>query len=88
MTTAVANVSVKIDRITKERAAKTLGELGLSFSDAIRMFVQRIADEDRLPFEGKVPNAETREAINEIEAGNGKGFDNVDDLFADLHAVN
>jgi DNA-damage-inducible protein J len=34
----------------------------------------------------KVPNAITRKAIAELEAGKGKKFANVDDLMADLHS--
>ena len=45
-----------------------------------------VADERRLPFDVKVPNATTRKAIAELEAGKGKRFANVDDLMADLHA--
>jgi hypothetical protein len=45
----------------------------------------RIADERRLPFDVKVPNATTRKAIAELEAGKGKKFANADDLMADLH---
>lgn len=46
----------------------------------------RVADERRLPFEVKVPNAVTRKAIAELEAGNCKRFAGVDALMADLHA--
>jgi DNA-damage-inducible protein J len=33
-----------------------------------------------------VPNATTRKAIAELEAGKGKRFVSVEDLMADLHA--
>jgi DNA-damage-inducible protein J len=46
----------------------------------------RIADERRLPFEVKVPNATTRKAIAELESGKGKHFATVEALMADLHA--
>ena len=46
----------------------------------------RIADERRLPFEIKVPNATTRKAIAELEAGKGRRFKSVDALMADLNA--
>ena len=46
----------------------------------------RIADERRMPFEIKVPNATTRKAIAELEAGEGKSFASVEALMADLHA--
>jgi DNA-damage-inducible protein J len=58
------------------------------FSDAIRLLMLRIADEHRLPFEVKAPNAATREAIAELEAGKGKKFASVDELMADLCADN
>jgi len=60
--------------------------MGLSVSDAIRLLMLRIADEQRLPFAVKVPNAKTRAAIAELEAGKGKRFTSVDALMADLHA--
>jgi DNA-damage-inducible protein J len=46
----------------------------------------RVADEQRLPFEVKVPNATTRHAIAELETGKGKRLANVDDLMAALNA--
>ena len=49
------------------------------------MFV-RVADERRLPFEVRAPNATTREAIEELETGKGKSFATVEALMADLHA--
>jgi len=79
-------VRARIDKVTKERAAGALEEMGLSISDAIRLLMLRIADERRLPFEVKVPNAKTRNAIAELEAGKGKSFPSVDALMADLHA--
>jgi addiction module RelB/DinJ family antitoxin len=43
--------------------------MGLSLSDAIRLLMLRVVDERRLPFEVKAPNATTRKAIAELEAG-------------------
>ena len=37
-----------------------------------------------LPFELKIPNNETRQALHELETRDGKSFDNVNELFADL----
>lgn len=84
--TADTYVRARIDSDTKRRAASALDEMGLSISDAIRLLMLRIAEEHRLPFELKVPNATTRKAIAELEAGKGKTFTSVDDLMADLHA--
>ena len=86
MATADTYVRARIDAKTKKRAADALSAMGLSISDAIRLLMRRVADERRLPFELKVPNAATREAIAELEAGKGKRLADVDALLADLNA--
>jgi len=86
MSIADTYVRARIDTATKERATEALAAMGLSVSDAIRLLMRRIADERRLPFEVRVPNATTHEAIAELEAGKGKRFTSVDELMADLHA--
>jgi DNA-damage-inducible protein J len=77
-------VRARIDKDTKAKASAALAAMGLSVSDAIRMLLRRVADEQRLPFEVTVPNAETRAAITELEAGKGKRFKNAEALFDDL----
>lgn len=79
-------VRARIDTATKERAAEALEAMGLSISDAIRLLMLRIADEHRLPFDVKVPNAKTRKAIAQLEAGKGRRAKSIDDLMADLNA--
>ena len=79
-------VRARIDAVTKQRATTALDAMGLSVSEAIRLLMVRIADEQRLPFDIRVPNAATREAISELEAGKGKRFASVEDLMADLNA--
>jgi DNA-damage-inducible protein J len=86
MVAADAYVRARIDRGTKDRATDALRAMELSMSDAIRMLVNRIADEQRIPFDVKVPNAATRDEIAELEAGKGKRFDSVEALMTDLHA--
>lgn len=89
MSTAQAHNSVvraRIDTATKERAANALAEMGISISDAIRLLLVRVADERRLPFEVKAPNATTRGAIAELEAGKGHKFNSVADMMAALDA--
>ena len=86
MTTANTYVRARIDSNTKDRATDALEAMGLSVSDAIRLLMLRIADEKRLPFEVRVPNAATRKAIKELESGKGKRFDDIQSLMDDLHA--
>jgi len=86
MVKADTYVRARIDTVTKDRATEALDAMGLSISDAIRLLMLRIADERRLPFEVKAPNATTRKAIAELEMGKGAKFENVHDLMADLDA--
>lgn len=86
-TTADTYVRARIDHATKERAASALEAMGLSVSDAIRLLMLRVADERKLPFEVKAPNATTQEAMAELEAGRGQKAASVDDLMADLNAA-
>ena len=86
MATSDTYVRARIDTDTKDRAADALAAMGLSISDAIRLLMLRIADERRLPFNVQAPNATTRQAMSELEAGKGQQFAQLDDLMADLNA--
>jgi len=79
-------VRARIDSETKMRASDALEAMGLSVSDAIRLLMLRIADEKRMPFEVRVPNKATRDAVRELEEGKGKKFNNIDALMDDLNA--
>ncbi|MDR2154360.1 MAG: type II toxin-antitoxin system RelB/DinJ family antitoxin [Burkholderiaceae bacterium] len=61
-------VHVRMDEKIKEQATETLAAMGLSLSDAVRVFLMRVVAEKQLPFALKVPNAATRMAIAEADA--------------------
>jgi len=77
-------VRSRIDTATKERAAAALEAMGLTISDAIRLLLLRVADEKRLPFEVKVPNAASRAAMKALVDGKGKRSGSAAALFKDL----
>ncbi len=79
-------VRARIDEHVKEEAAAVLATIGLTVSDAFRLMMVRIARDKAMPFEPLVPNAETIEAMREARRGEGKKFDTIDALFADLNA--
>jgi DNA-damage-inducible protein J len=83
---ATEMVHVRIDKRVKAQATKTLAAMGLSVSDAVRVLLTRVAAEKALPFEVKVPNAETAAAMKEARKGGLRSFDSVRDLMADLNA--
>ena len=75
---------IRIDKTTKDDAERVLGELGVNPSDAVRMFYRYIILHDGIPFEVRIPNAETVEAIEELDSGGGKSYTTVAEMFADL----
>jgi DNA-damage-inducible protein J len=80
-------VHVRVDEKTKAQAAETLAAMGLSISDAVRVFLTRVVAEKQLPFELKAPNADTRAAIaeaDEIARTHRARFATSKDLFDDL----
>lgn len=79
-------VRARIDTATKQRATEALYAMGLTVSEAVRLLLVRIADEQRLPFEIRRPNAATRRAMEELEAGKGARSRSVKDLMRDLKA--
>lgn len=83
---ATTMVHVRVDRRVKAKAEKALGAMGLSMSDAVRVLLVRVAADQALPFEVKVPNARTRAAMKELKAGKAKRFATADALMADLNA--
>ena len=75
---------VRVDETTKAQATKALEAMGLSVSDAVRLFLRRVVSDQALPFEIKVPNARTRAAMAEADEMVRARFATADAMFADL----
>jgi DNA-damage-inducible protein J len=60
-------VHVRVDERVKAQATETLAAMGLSVSDAVRVFLMRVIADKQIPFTISVPNAETRSAIAEAD---------------------
>ena len=56
---------IRVDDETKTQATEALAAMGLSMSDAVRIFLKRVVNDQAFPLELKVPNAETRAAMEE-----------------------
>ena len=62
---ATTMVHVRVDENVKAQAAETLASMGLTVSDAIRVFLTRVVADKELPFAIKAPNAASRAAMAE-----------------------
>ena len=80
-------VHVRVDSEIKAQASETLATMGLSVSDAVRILLKRVVNDQAFPLELKVPNAQTRAAIEEARAmmkARSARFDSADALIDDL----
>lgn len=79
-------LSARIDHETKLAFTNICEEIGLSPSQAIKLFTKAVINHGGIPFELKArqPNATTAAAIAELEAGQAHTAPNVDELLRDL----
>lgn len=77
-----AYINVRADESIKKEAELILEKLGLSPSDAINLFYNQITLHNGLPFEVRIPNQTTIQAINDLENNiNITDYENVEDYF-------
>jgi DNA-damage-inducible protein J len=81
-------ITARVEPKLKARAARVLATVGVTTTDAITMFLRQVVLRNGLPFEVRVPNAETRKAIGELESAGTrsklKRYATVHDMFSDV----
>lgn len=81
MKTAVLHT--RIAPTVKTQAENVFDQLGLSSSDAIRIFFKQVILRKGLPFDVAIPSKETRETLKKSERNIGiKTFNSPDEAFA------
>lgn len=92
MAGSTTNISIRMDSDLKAQADALFGELGMNLSTAFNVFVRQSLREGRIPFDISLnpPNKETISAMLEAERiakdPSVKGYNDLDELFADLEA--
>lgn len=83
-----AMVRARLEPQLKQRAEGMLDKMGLSATTAITLFYRQIVQRRALPFEVRLPNAETRQAIQAARTGRGLiSADSMDELFSKLNGA-
>ena len=79
-------LSTRIDHDTKLAFTNVCENMGLSTSQALKLFAKAVINYGGIPFElkAKTPNTLTANAIDELEAGKGSKAATVEELFNDL----
>ena len=87
MATHSSMLHVRMDAELKQGATAALAAMGLTASQAVRLLFHRIVVDQAFPLELKVPNAETRSAMAEIDEmvkSRAARFASADEMFAEL----
>ncbi len=78
-------VRARVEPDLKHEAEAVLHDLGLSATEAITLFYRQLALRKGLPFDVKIPNADTIEAMQQAQAGEALDeWADADALFASL----
>ncbi|MFK0573563.1 type II toxin-antitoxin system RelB/DinJ family antitoxin [Endozoicomonas sp.] len=79
-------LSARIDQETKAAFTDVCESLGLSTSQAIKLFARAVINYGGIPFELRVPqpNTESIDAMKELDEGKGHKAESVDSLLDEL----
>jgi DNA-damage-inducible protein J len=80
----IATINTRIDPALKTKAEVILQQVGLTSSEAIRLFYKQICLNKGLPFTVKIPNKKTLKAIHDADTGKTHKANNVNELFKQL----
>ena len=78
-------IRARVEPELKREAEEVFSALGLSPTEAIRLFYKQVSLQHGLPFEVRIPNAETREAMRQVRERDGLvEYASLDDLKAEF----
>ena len=85
MPTKTSTVRARLEPKLKKETELIFEELGINTTEAIRIFFKQVKLQRGLPFEMKIPNEITEEAILDAKTRkNVSSFESEDELFEDL----
>lgn len=85
MSSANATLTIRTNKVLKEEVGKILNKLGLNHSTAVNMFYRQVLAERGIPFDLKIPNKETQDALEQSrDRKNLSSYKSSEELFEDL----
>ena len=81
MSTKEDRIQARIEPELKRSAEAIFNKIGISSGEAIRMFYSQVKLRGGIPFDVRIPNKHTIEAMEELNAGNGEHFDSTNEIF-------
>jgi len=81
-----ARIEARIEPDLKDQVYRILQKLHISEAEAIRLYYRQIALNNGIPFELKVPNKQTIDALNEVKKSKLREFEDFDTYLKELNA--
>ena len=80
-----AMIRARTEQSLKQEAEKIFRALGLSFSEAINLFLRQVKLRKGIPFDVNIPNRTTLKAMKDVHQKHGlTKAQNIEDLFRKL----
>jgi len=77
-----AVIHARVEPATKKKAESVLRKLGMSPTEAIRLFYRQICLRNGLPFPVVIPNEQTKKTLDKSVKGRDvEAFDTLDEMF-------
>lgn len=84
----MAQINIRVEEKLKEDSTKILNELGMDITGAIKIFFKQVVLQEGIPFDVTLKRPEIIQALEDIEKGKVKQFDNISSLMEELNNEN
>lgn len=78
-------LSVRVDPDLKNDAETLFGEMGLTLTAAVNVFLRQSVREGGLPFRPTTVNPSTAKALSEVASGNVESYGSVEEWWGSLN---
>ncbi len=83
-----ATIQFRVSTNTKDKSFDVFKKHGLTLTDGLRIYLERVASLGEIPFSLNIPNTQTQKALSESQAGVGLShFSSADGMFAHLDGL-
>ncbi|KLI75663.1 MULTISPECIES: type II toxin-antitoxin system RelB/DinJ family antitoxin [Lacticaseibacillus] len=84
-------MTIRLDATTRDAAEQVFEAMGMDLNTGITIFLEQVVHDHALPFAPTMEDSldrTTEQSIQDLRVGRYQDFDNLGDLFEDLHSEN